>query len=130
MNSSLADKMRARAELETDRSDQLRSASRILAARQWRKKYFPASMFGEPAWEMLLSLYLAESGGPRLTVTSLCHNSGFPQTTALRWLHFLEAEHLVRREPSTVDKRIYYIDLSETARRALDRFLLEAPLAD
>lgn len=130
MNSSSADDMDVRADLHADRSNQLKSASTILAARHWRKNHFPASMFGEPAWEMLLSLYLAEGQQPRLTVTSLCQNSGFPQTTALRWLHFLEAEHLVMREPSMVDKRLYYIDLTETARRALDRFLLEAPLAD
>jgi DNA-binding MarR family transcriptional regulator len=112
---------------DLDRSHQVKRASRILAARQQRRKYFSPEIFGEPAWEMLLALYVAEERGPRLTVTRLCHNSGFPLTTALRWLHFLEAEHLVTRVASPVDKRIFYLDLAANARSALDRLLLESP---
>jgi DNA-binding MarR family transcriptional regulator len=113
---------------ESRRSLQLQRATRILAARQARRKFFSPAMFGEPAWELLLVLYLADEQCTRLTITSLCHNSGFPSTTALRWLHFLEGKQLVSRVPSPVDKRIHYVDLTDTARLALDRYLLEAPL--
>jgi DNA-binding MarR family transcriptional regulator len=78
---------------------------------------------------MLLVLYVSEQQSQRLTVTTLCQNSGFPVTTALRWLHFLEADRLVSRTPSPVDRRIFYLDLTEKARSALDRLLLQAPFA-
>jgi hypothetical protein len=110
-----------------ERARQLKRASRILAARQARRDFFSPEIFGEPGWEMLLVLYLAEGGGPRQTVTKLCRSSGVPLTTALRWLHFLEADHLVMRTASPVDKRISYLELTEEARSALDRLLLESP---
>jgi DNA-binding MarR family transcriptional regulator len=125
METSLTDATDVGLGCRQDRSRQMKCASRILAARNERRKFFPPVMFGEPAWEMLLALYAAECQGPRPTVTSLCQNSGFPLTTALRWLHFLEGERLVSRESSPVDKRVYYLDLTEKARLALDELLLE-----
>lgn len=125
MSQTLTDEIDAR--YCFDRSRQLKRASRILAARQERRKFFSPDMFGEPGWEMLLVLYVAEEREPRPTVTKLCQNSGFPLTTALRWLHFLEADHLVIRIPNPVDKRIFYLDLTDNARSAMDRLLLESP---
>jgi DNA-binding MarR family transcriptional regulator len=129
MNASLGDEVDVRSSLTNDRSRQLERASRLLAARQERRKFFPGGIFGEPGWEMLLVLYVSEQQSQRLTVTTLCQNSGFPVTTALRWLHFLEADRLVSRTPSPVDRRIFYLDLTEKARSALDRLLLQAPFA-
>lgn len=121
---ALMDQIDAHSGISPDRSRQLECASKILAARRERRKLFPPGMFGEPAWEMLLALYLAGGQGARLSVSSVCHNSGFPATTALRWLHFLESKQLVNRNSSPIDKRIYYVDLTDRARMALDRLLL------
>lgn len=116
----------AETDSEARRTLRLQRATRILARRGARRKFFSPAIFGEPAWELLLKLYLAEEEGGKLTITNLCQNSGFPTTTALRWLHYLEADRLVRREASLVDNRIYYVHLNVKARMALHQFLLEA----
>ena len=100
----------------------------IVEMRQHRRSFFPPAIFGEPAWEMLLALYIAEEHGPKLSVTSLCQKSGSAPTSALRWVHFLEAKQLICRAASPVDRRISYVDLTDKARLALDQFLLEMPV--
>jgi hypothetical protein len=125
MNASLTYDIEVDENLGHGRARQQDIAARLIAARHARRKFFPSALFGEPGWEMLLLLYVAKEQGQRTSVTTLCHNSGFPPTTALRWLHFLEAKQLVHRDASPVDKRIYYLDLTEKARLALDRLLLQ-----
>jgi DNA-binding MarR family transcriptional regulator len=125
MNASLTYDIEVDENLGHGRARQQEIASRLIAARHARRKFLPSALFGEPGWEMLLLLYVAKEQGQRTSVTTLCHNSGFPPTTALRWLHFLEAKQLVHRDASPVDKRIYYLDLTEKARLALDRLLLQ-----
>jgi hypothetical protein len=34
-------------------------AERLIAERRKREEYFPAGLFGEPAWDLLLALYVA-----------------------------------------------------------------------
>src|SRR5437762_3206264 len=48
----------------------------ILRARRSRDRFFDASLFADPAWDMLLELYLAELlGERRLSVGSLCQSA-------------------------------------------------------
>ena len=103
----------------------LRRAAGILAARRRRARHFGASMFGEPAWEMLLHLYLAESHGTRLNVSRISEASGAPDTTALRWLDYLENRRLVRRDPHPTDARASFVVLTERAHELLGAYLSE-----
>jgi hypothetical protein len=36
-------------------------ASQLWWERRWRTRHFPAELFGEPAWDLMLSLYAAET---------------------------------------------------------------------
>lgn len=99
-------------------------ARQILEARQRRTRLFGRAMFGEPAWEMLLLLYVAESG-TRRTVTRLAQLSGASKGTALRWLDYLLHQNLVRREPHPTDRRAAFVELTDKGRAALDRYLAE-----
>jgi DNA-binding MarR family transcriptional regulator len=38
-------------------------AERLLAERRKRDEYFPAALFGEPAWDLLLALFIAHDDG-------------------------------------------------------------------
>ena len=38
-------------------------AERLISERRRRDEYFPAELFGEPAWDLLLALYLAHDEG-------------------------------------------------------------------
>jgi DNA-binding MarR family transcriptional regulator len=107
-----------------------RLAKRAVAAfkaRQLRNRFFAPTMFGEPAWDMLLALYLAEHSGRPVTVSGLANWSGYPPTTGLRWLQLLESESLVRRRPSPNDKRMFFVELTARGRNALDEFFSRAP---
>jgi hypothetical protein len=71
-----------------------------------------ASLFGEPAWDILLDLFIAAKERKRLPVTSACIGAAVPATTALRWLTVLEDKGLVLRENDASDARRVFVRLS------------------
>jgi DNA-binding MarR family transcriptional regulator len=103
----------------------LKLARAILRARRRRCKMFNPSMFGEPAWDMMLTLYASMTDGPRLSVGRLSSLSGAAPTTALRWLDYLEMERLVVRESNPDDRRSDFVDLTDKGRSAIEQYLSE-----
>src|SRR3546814_4705778 len=69
--------------LERQRAKEVR---RMLRQRRMREQYFPADMFADPAWDMLLDLYAARLDRQPVSVSSLCIAAAVPATTALRWI--------------------------------------------
>lgn len=90
--------------------------------RRLRSQYFPAELFSDPCWEMLLDLYDAALAGAEVTVTSLGAASGVPQTTALRRMETLQAHHLIVRNEDKADKRRTIIKLSDAGMQAVENF--------
>lgn len=70
------------------------------------------ALFGEPAWDILLDLFIAAKDRKRLPVTSACIGAAVPATTALRWLTVLEEKGLIIRENDTNDARRVFVRLS------------------
>jgi DNA-binding MarR family transcriptional regulator len=95
----------------------------ILAVRRDREITFPAHLFADPAWDILLELYAAELGQRRMSVTSLCIGAAVPATTALRWIRMLEKEQLVSRIPDALDGRRIYIAMTQNAVSRMQAFL-------
>ncbi len=93
--------------------------------RRRRKQLLPEGMFGEPAWEMLLLLYIEQQGN-RLHLSRLSENLSVPGTTALRWLSYLEDRGLVEREAHPTDLRSAFLKLTDKAIKTLDVYLSEA----
>jgi DNA-binding MarR family transcriptional regulator len=93
--------------------------------RRSRSSVFPRSMFGEPAWDMLLALYILDVSGQRQTIGSLLQFSGVSISTAKRWLNFLAAHGLVRRTDHPTDLRTAYVSLTPKAREKLDLYFSE-----
>ena len=91
-------------------------------ARKVRYRYFPESLFGEPAWEMLLELLHAEMEGRQVTVTELCEAASTQGTTTLRWLSVLVSQGLVLRRPDPTDRTSELIALSSTTSAAFRRY--------
>lgn len=81
--------------------------------RRRRTDLFDEKFFGEPAWDMLLDLFINRARGQTVATTSLCIASGVPPTTALRWIGVLEKKGLVRRFFSERDQRLHYVELTE-----------------
>lgn len=70
------------------------------------------NLFGEPAWDILLDLFIAAKERKRLPVTSACIGAAVPATTALRWLTVLEEKGLILRENDLSDARRVFVRLS------------------
>lgn len=96
----------------------------ILASRKRRVDHFGRGVFGEPAWEILLLLYIT-AGGQRQTVPRLSELSGISRSTAIRWIEYLERERLVGRVPHPTDKRIDFVQLTHKGREKLEAYLSE-----
>lgn len=114
---------------EQDKYDELflaQIARSFYKIRRSRIQFLPADLFAEPAWDMLLDLFIQRSMGRRVSVTSLCIASGVPPTTALRWVSGLIENELVVRIESDQDRRKAYIVLTEKGFRAMRSVLIDA----
>ena len=101
----------------------VRKAQQLIKARASRERFFPSELFGEPAWNILLDLYVCKAHGQRITVTSSCISSCVPPTTALRYIQLLGSMGFVTRSASTVDQRATYLELTSEAEALMDKFL-------
>ncbi len=99
-------------------------ARQLLKLRRDRQRIFSADIFGEPAWDMLLDMFVQHADGKRISVKSLCIGSGVPNTTALRWISVLVAEGFLMREPSYIDRRITYIYLTRKGYESIRECLI------
>lgn len=79
-------------------------------------------LFGEPAWDILLDLYIAHAQGTPVSVSSACIGSASPPTTGLRWLSVLAQKGLVNRENDPADHRRIMVRLTEQGVSALEQF--------
>ena len=79
-------------------------------------------LFGEPAWDILLDLYIAHAEGKPVSVSSACIGSAAPPTTGLRWLGVLAEEGLVLRENDSEDHRRVLVRLTRTGVTAMEQF--------
>ncbi|MEJ5978231.1 winged helix DNA-binding protein [Novosphingobium sp. PS1R-30] len=105
---------------------QQRAASRVYGARRVRDAVFAdPTLFGEPAWDMLLDLLAAQGTNKRISVTSACLASNVPLTTALRWITVLENKGLVEREEDEMDARRTFLKLTRKARGLLRTYFVE-----
>jgi DNA-binding MarR family transcriptional regulator len=101
-------------------------AEGMLRRRQVRSLYFPRSMFSEPAWDILLALYVAECAGLPTTVSNLAVRVQVPTTSSLRWLGYLEAQGLIGRTAHPTDRRASLVQLTDKGRADLETYLSQA----
>jgi DNA-binding MarR family transcriptional regulator len=101
-----------------ERQEHRRRAGAIrlrLRQRRMRTQYFPADLFADPAWDMLLDLYAARIEGQVVSVSSLCIAASVPATTALRWIKTMTDAGLFVRSADDRDGRRIFIGLSDAA---------------
>lgn len=103
-------------------------ARRALLDRRRRAQAFGRAMFAEPAWDMLLILYI-EQDSRRLNISRLTKLADVALTTALRWLDYLEQHQLVRRQPHPTDSRAFFVELADKGSELLDLYFSETPKA-
>lgn len=101
-------------------------AIRLRAKAKQRTKHLSQEFLGEPAWEMLLELFIQFAGGATVSTKSLCLASGLADTSALRMIDRLEDAGLLERSQSSVDKRITLVGLSKQGVTAVGMILMDA----
>jgi len=109
----------------------LRWARRAYRDRRNRSAIFDdEGLFGEPAWDLLLDLFIAAKERKRVPVTSACIGAAVPTTTALRWLTVLEERGLVVREADTSDARRIFVRLSTDAYARMVRYFARIAMSE
>jgi len=91
----------------------LTTASQIYRTRRRRQRFIAAELLGEPAWDLLLDLFIARLKQERISVTSACQAADVPPTTALRWLGVLSDARLVERLNSETDQRVTWVRITD-----------------
>jgi DNA-binding MarR family transcriptional regulator len=94
-----------------------------IKARRMRERFFPAELFADPAWDILLDLAAAEREGRAVSVSSLCIAASVPTTTGLRWIKAMVDRGLLAREPDPDDARRAFIRMTPPTSGAMDSCL-------
>lgn len=96
---------------------------RYLRARRDREWQFPRGLFSDPAWDILLDLYVAKSEQREVTIWDACQAASVPKTSGMRWLRILESRHLVEREGDIADQKNATVTLTRDAIAGMNRWL-------
>jgi hypothetical protein len=116
----------SRPRLPRSTATHLALARRAYALRRKRTAIFGnPDLFGEPAWDILIDLFIAHAEGKPVSVSSACIGSAAPATTGLRWLGVLAEEGLVVREGDAADQRRVLVRLTAAGLAAMERFFNE-----
>lgn len=102
----------------------------IYRARQRRVRYFDPQLFGEPAWDVLLELFINKTEGVQLSTSSVCLAAGVPATTALRTLEKIEKQGLARRFRNGRDRRLLMVELTDLGFKLVRSYLSEGILRE
>lgn len=95
----------------------------LRAGRAGIGKVFNPDLFADPAFDMLLFVFLEEEAG-RSVETSACYRaSGVPRTTAVRWINMLVSMGMFHSAPHPTDRRLALLSLSEETRASTRQWL-------
>jgi DNA repair protein RadC len=82
-------------------------------------------LFGEPAWDMLLDLFIHECERKRLSLSSLCVQSSIPWSSALRLIKKLCDAGIMRRLPDPADRRRNFMRLEPDIHQRMRAYFSE-----
>lgn len=84
-----------------------------IRARRRRQELFPGIQVADPAWDLLLELYVNCAENRRISVTGLGLGANVPGATVLRWLAMFQETGLIVREPDPLDRRRIWVRLTD-----------------
>jgi hypothetical protein len=91
-----------------------------------RDREFGPALFGEPAWDLLLDLFVAASEQRPVSIMSASTAASISVENAVRWLTLLEEQGLVERVFAGTGMSRAMVTLSETAFGQMTRLLAGA----
>lgn len=108
--------------MDTHLKGQLQDLARyILDERERREWYFPRILFNETPWQMLLVLYLSETG--RLSSDALFNSVLVSPSTGSRWIEYLANEDLVTRHAEPSEESRSMVELAPKGLNLLQLYL-------
>jgi hypothetical protein len=93
----------------------------VIKSRSTREQIFGTDIFRDPAWDMLLDLYVNRAEGRETSVSSLCIAGGVPATTGLRYVSSMEELGFLKRRKDHHDARRVLIDPDPLAMTGVER---------
>jgi DNA-binding MarR family transcriptional regulator len=93
-------------------SNHAAAVTQIIENRRRRTLLFSADLFADPAWDIMLELFLAGLEFRRTAISDLGYKIEVPMTTSLRWIDKLQADGWVKRIPDPRDHRRVLVELS------------------
>lgn len=94
-----------------------------LRARRDREWQFPRGLFSDPAWDILLDLYVAQCEGRLVSMWDACQAAAVAETSGMRWLRILESRRLVKRYEDMADPDRELVRLTRDAIAGMNRWL-------
>lgn len=94
--------------------------------RSIRHRYLSNAMFGEPAWDIMIDLFLSHLMHKNISVSSACLAANVPSTTALRHIVKLESRGMIMRVDDEGDKRRVWLKLTPETFEAIKRWALQS----
>lgn len=91
--------------------------------RRRRDSLIRHDLFAEPAWDLLLHLYVEHHRGQPVDVEHLCAAAAVPPTTALRWIGLLMEKELVTLCPRAGVNANAQLALSTRGVEEMERYL-------
>jgi DNA-binding MarR family transcriptional regulator len=118
LDANKLDKFEADRGPEDLKLDDLLVAKEIYRLRRVRARKFgeDAYIFGDPAWDILLSLYIAHYSDTKISRSTAAMAGENPEATGFRILKDLEKRGFVQNQNDTFDKRRIFVTLTERGR--------------
>lgn len=100
-------------------------AKLLYTLRKVRDELLGDALFSEPAWDILLDLFISDHERRRLSVSAVCIGARAPSATALRYLTMLQDAELVERMRDERDGRRSHVQLTALGRRRMISLLAQ-----
>jgi len=98
-------------------------AERLYCERRRRDEHFPPGLFGEPAWDLLLALFVAREDGREMNLRQASEAAGVTPAAGRTLVAKLERVGLVVRQRSQCDRRRHSVFLTDRAIERLNDYL-------
>lgn len=105
----------------------LNNAKQAVSRRKFRRQLLGSPhLFGEPAWDMLIELFIHACECKRVSMSELCLITDIPASSALRLVHRLRDKQMVVLVPDVTDGRRHFVELTnDTLQRVEGYFAVE-----